>query len=384
TCHSIGGEGKFIGPDLSNLIYRDYSSVLRDISDPSATINPDYLAHTVTLKDGRKLTGFMSYKKDSVVVRDITGNKTTVPEQDVVSNVPVSSSLMPPGLDKMLGEEKMKDLMTYLLTSMQPADLVFPFLPPIRKNMEAEEVLKRSAPSTDGVKTDEPFNILWVSGPKDHGPDEHDYPLQQKRWARLLSLAENVEVDTVNGWPDQAQFDKADVVVFYWNYQAFNEENGKQLDAFLAKGGGLVYLHYAVDATQNPEALANRIGLAWKGGHSKFRHGRQPLDFGDTPHPITRGFESTVFEDESYWELIKGNKEINLLASGHEEGKPIPMLWTVEQGKGRVFVSILGHFNWTFDDPLFRILLLRGISWAGNRPTDEMIDIVNMGARVSK
>src|SRR3546814_2321279 len=84
------------------------------------------------------------------------------------------------------------------------------------------------------------------------------------------------------------------------------------------------------------------------------------------------------------WELIKGNKEINLLASGNEEGKDIPMLWTTQQGKGRVFVSILGHFNWTFDDPLFRILLLRSIAWTGHRPTDQLLDIVNMGARVSK
>ena len=384
TCHSINGEGKAIGPDLSNLVFRDYESVLRDINDPSATINPDYLGHTVTLKDGRKLTGFMSYKKDSVVVMDITGTKTTVPEAEVVSNEPLPSSLMPPGLDKMLGEQKMKDLMAYLLTSVQPTELVFPFLPPIRRSQEVKEVLERSAPSSDGVQTDEPFNILWVSGPKDHGPDEHDYPLQQKRWHRLLSLAANTAVDTANAWPTPEQFDKADVIVFYWNYQAFNEDNGKDLDAFLEKGGGLVYLHYAVDATQNPKALANRIGLAWKGGVSKFRHGRQPLDFADADHPITRGFEDVVFEDESYWELIKGDQEINVLASGHEEGKPIPMLWTTEQGKGRVFVSILGHFNWTFDDPLFRILLLRGISWAGNRPTDEMIDIINMGARVSK
>jgi type 1 glutamine amidotransferase len=25
----------------------------------------------------------------------------------------------------------------------------------------------------------------------------------------------------------------------------------------------------------------------------------------------------------------------------------------------------LGHFTWTFDDPYFRTLLLRGIAWAG-------------------
>jgi type 1 glutamine amidotransferase len=39
-------------------------------------------------------------------------------------------------------------------------------------------------------------------------------------------------------------------------------------------------------------------------------------------------------------------------------------MWTFEKGKGRVFVSIFGHYTWTLDDPLFRTLVLRGIGWA--------------------
>ena len=39
-CHQAAGEGGKIGPDLSNLIYRDYASVLRDITQPSAALNP--------------------------------------------------------------------------------------------------------------------------------------------------------------------------------------------------------------------------------------------------------------------------------------------------------------------------------------------------------
>ena len=27
-----------------------------------------------------------------------------------------------------------------------------------------------------------------------------------------------------------------------------------------------------------------------------------------------------------------------------------------------------GHYSWTFDDPLLRILLLRGIAWTANEP----------------
>ena len=384
TCHSIRGKGQSIGPDLSNLIFRDYKSVLRDISKPSATINPDYLAHTVTLKDNRKLIGMISYQKDSMVIRDITDHKTTVSLQDVQGTTPMPTSLMPQGLDKMLGEQKMKDLMTYLLTSLQPADIENPFLPPMKNASEVNAVVRNNSPESGTNTSEDLLKILWVSGPKDHGPDEHDYPLQQKRWTRLLSLADSVAVTNVSQWPSPDQFDNADVIVFYWNYPEFNEENGKQLDTFLQRGGGLVYLHYAVDATAHPQALANRIGLAWKGGRSKFRHGRVELDFSKDKHPITQGFDQAVFEDETYWQLVEGTKEINVLATAKEERSDQPILWTTTEGKGRVFVSILGHYNWTFDDPLFRILLLRGIAWTGNQPIDRFEEIATMGARVSK
>ena len=384
NCHSIGGKGKAIGPDLSNLIYRDYTSVLRDISEPSASINPDYLAHIVTLKDGRKLTGMISNKKDSMVIRDIADNKTTVSLQDVKNTTPLPVSLMPPGLDKMLGEQKMKDLMTYLLTSLQPAEIEFPFLPPMKNASEVNAVKSNNSTASIVNKSYQLLKILWVSGPKDHGPDEHDYPLQQKRWTQLLSLADSVEITNVSQWPSPDQFNKADVIVFFWNYPGFNEEHGKQVDTFLQKGGGLVYLHYAVDATEHPQALANRIGLAWKGGSSKFRHGRVELNFSEDEHPITKGFDNAVFQDETYWQLVEGTKAINVLATANEEGSDIPILWTTTEGEGRVFGSILGHYNWTFDDPLFRILLLRGIAWAGNQPTARFEDLATMGARVSK
>ncbi|MPY91089.1 MAG: c-type cytochrome [Luteitalea sp.] len=385
VCHSVGRQGNTIGPDLSNLIYRDYKSVLKDIQDPSAAINPDYIAHEVTLDDDRTIVGTVSYKGDSVVVRDAAGKQTTVPRSGVRHIDPRSASLMPSGLDKMLGETKMKDLMTYLLTPLEPAKIELPFLPPMRNASEVTAVLKNSGVGASQARPSKLLRVLWVSGPKDHGPDEHDYPLQQERWTELLSSAANVRITPVEGWPEPGRLDAADVVVFYWNYPAFTKENGKQLDAFLQRGGGLVYLHYAVDATADPNTLAERIGMAWKGGASKFRHGRVELDFHQATHPIARGFRKTVFEDESYWELVKGNTDVNVLATGQEEGKQIPLMWTKEgPGEGRVFVSILGHYNWTFDDPLFRILLLRSIAWAGHQPEDRLVDLASLGARVSK
>jgi hypothetical protein len=49
-----------------------------------------------------------------------------------------------------------------------------------------------------------------------------------------------------------------------------------------------------------------------------------------------------------------------------------------------VFVSIPGHFSWTFDDPLFRVLLLRGIAWAAREPVDRFNDLVWPGAELAK
>jgi type 1 glutamine amidotransferase len=141
-----------------------------------------------------------------------------------------------------------------------------------------------------------------------------------------------------------------------------------------------MYLHFAVDGQKNVDELAARIGLAWRGGQSKFRHG--PLDLTMQPHAITEGIGRAQFVDESYWNLIGDEKNITLLASGMEEGKSQPLIWVREQGKGRVFVSIPGHYTWTFDDPVFRLLLLRGMAWVAHEPIDRFTDLCTVGARI--
>ena len=73
-----------------------------------------------------------------------------------------------------------------------------------------------------------------------------------------------------------------------------------------------------------------------------------------------------------------------MIAWGTEEKEPRPLFWTVEPRKGRVFVSIPGHYSWSFDDPLFRVLLLRGIAWTAREPVDRFNDLVLPGADVSK
>jgi type 1 glutamine amidotransferase len=104
----------------------------------------------------------------------------------------------------------------------------------------------------------------------------------------------------------------------------------------------------------------------------------------NTDHPILRNIKDFELLDESYWLLTGSEKEITVLATSDEEGAPRPQLWTYERHAGRVFVSIPGHYSWTFDDPIFRTVVLRGIAWISKEPIDRFNDLVPLGARISK
>jgi putative heme-binding domain-containing protein len=381
-CHLMRGEGRVIGPDLSNLSHRDYASVLKDIVQPSAALNPDHLAYNLELEGGDDLSGIIIRRtEDEIVLANSGGETRRIPRGEIVSMKASSVSLMPEGLVEGLSPEQLKDLMTFLLrpAPLEPAPLLIPGEPPPRSRAELERYLPVYSLSDSAVEN-KPMRILLAAGPKDHGPGEHDYPLWRERWSKLLALAGDVAVETAGGWPEPDQFAAADVIVFYSNNPGWSAERAGELDAYLDRGGGLVYIHYAVDGHKHCDELAERIGLAWRGGGSRFRHGALQLNF--HPNPLIEGMETLDLVDESYWQLVGDEKSIQLLATGIEDGRPRPLMWIKEQGNGRVFVSIPGHFTWTFDDPLFRVLLLRGIAWAGGQPLDRLVELAPIGARL--
>ncbi len=231
-CHQVHNKGGKLGPDLSNLIHRDYASVLRDIREPSAAINPDHTAFNIETKDGDVLAGvIISDTPEALTLGSATGQPVRVPKSNVKSVKPSSISLMPEGLDKAIGEAGLKDLMTFLMTiPLEPAPIEIGGAPPIRSRKEFDAVVKQLEPVPSQLK---PMHIVLCAGPKDHGKGEHDYPLWQKRWSKLLGLAEGVTISTADKWPSAEQFAKADVICFFNNNPVWNEDKGKELDSFL-------------------------------------------------------------------------------------------------------------------------------------------------------
>jgi len=115
-CHKIGGEGGIIGADLSNLVYRDYASVLNDIVKPSAAINPDHIAYNVELTDGSVESGvLLGNERDEVVLGQSTGKNLRIPKAKVAGMKTSAVSVMPEGLLQALDLGQQKDLMTFLL-----------------------------------------------------------------------------------------------------------------------------------------------------------------------------------------------------------------------------------------------------------------------------
>jgi putative heme-binding domain-containing protein len=384
TCHTIRGEGMGFGPDLTNLVHRDRTSVLDDILHPSAKISPDQPGSTVRLRDGSIHNGAIRLLNDeTVVLRLPAGAETAFSRKDVVAIEPMKESLMPSDFAQRLTKDQLEDLLAFLLINpLEPAPItrLNPGAPPAR---EIAEVAPFLPPPSAEKTTAKPLRILLSAGEKDHGLDEHNYPLWLQRWSILLGLAEGVKVATCMGFPTRDQMAAADVIIFYSRNAGWGREAAGILDEFQARGGGLVYLHWAMEGGAEALELAERIGLATS--KSAYRHGEVELRFTQPDHPITRGFTSLRLLDETYWALRGDPRRVAVLADAVEDAAAQPQLWTMERQKGRVFGSIPGHYTWTFDDPLYRLLVLRGIAWvARDENTDRFAELITVGARLRR
>ncbi|MDB6033182.1 MAG: hypothetical protein JWM16_3520, partial [Verrucomicrobiales bacterium] len=154
-CHQIRGEGYRVGPDLSNLVHRDYASVLKDILEPNAALNPDHIAYEAELKDGEALTGVLQKETDEVVVLAMAGTAPVrVAKTRIQSMKPAGRSLMPEGLGQAVPGTALKDLMAFLLRSpLEPAELITTVPDDVGMNSGfAAKALESVAPPTNAFR----------------------------------------------------------------------------------------------------------------------------------------------------------------------------------------------------------------------------------------
>ena len=89
------------------------------------------------------------------------------------------------------------------------------------------------------------------------------------------------------------------------------------------------------------------------------------VEIADRAHPVTQGLNDFETNDELYTCLV-GDAPIHLLAHAKSkvDGKHHPMAFVRDYGKGRVFLTTLGHDVQAFTNSSVPDLMRRGCAWA--------------------
>ena len=115
ACHTFNGAGGRVGPDLSGIRNQPADALLLHIVVPDYEITPGYEAYTVQTRDERTIIGRLeSEAPNSVTVRDAAGQAHTILRTGIKSQTAMTSSLMPTGLEQMVSNGQLADLIAYL------------------------------------------------------------------------------------------------------------------------------------------------------------------------------------------------------------------------------------------------------------------------------
>src|SRR5882672_10000794 len=147
-----------------------------------------------------------------------------------------------------------------------------------------------------------PLRVFIRSGPKTHGPGQHDHPRFLSEWKVLLNQR-GLKADGGTNFPSAEQLRQTDVLIIHAaDGASINGIDRTNFEAFLRNGGGLVVLHDGI-VGNDPEWFKMVAGGAWENGHAKWLEGEVGEYFVDSEHPITRGVSNFDWNDEIYYEL---------------------------------------------------------------------------------
>ncbi len=115
-CHRHGTRGDTVGPDLTNVSKRfQRKEILESILFPSQVISDQYGSQTIVTTDGKTYSGLVAPTGDgSYVLLQASGEKVTIPEEEIEQRVRNKTSAMPEGLLNELTLDEIADLFAYL------------------------------------------------------------------------------------------------------------------------------------------------------------------------------------------------------------------------------------------------------------------------------
>ena len=245
-------------------------------------------------------------------------------------------------------------------------------------------------------------SVVFLAGRPSHGYGAHEHHAGCMLLAHALDASGlAVKTTVIDGWPeDPAVLETADVIVCFADGGLAHPflRHLEQLDALMARGKGMVCIHYGVEV---PTGAPGEDFTRWIGGYFETDWSVNPhwhADFAALPdHPITRGVHPFAIDDEWYFHMRfrPGMESVTpILAAvapsstmsredGTHSGNPfvraevaagVPQCtaWSrirPDGGRGFGFTGAHVHWNWAHDD--FRKRVLNAIVWCAWLPIPE-------------
>jgi putative membrane-bound dehydrogenase-like protein len=117
-CHVVNGEGKDVGPNLSEIGAKlSRPALYESILFPSAGISHNFAAYTLVLQNGNVVTGILTNRTpDSIAIKGADAITHTYATSEVEEIKEQSVSLMPADLQKGMTTEDLVNVVEYLTT----------------------------------------------------------------------------------------------------------------------------------------------------------------------------------------------------------------------------------------------------------------------------
>ena len=116
VCHKVEGIGFEIGPNLATIKTRGAETIMVNVLDPNREVNPQFVNYIVLTEDGRAMTGMIaSESASSITLRRAENATDTVLRVDMDEMQSTGQSIMPEGLEKVISQQAMADIIDYLM-----------------------------------------------------------------------------------------------------------------------------------------------------------------------------------------------------------------------------------------------------------------------------
>jgi putative heme-binding domain-containing protein len=117
ACHQIGKKGNEVGPNLATIQNRTAADLMIHILDPNREVQANYTQYIVETNDGRAVSGFIVTESPaSITLKRTEGVQETLLRQNIKTVTSNQLSLMPEGLEQIIDQQQMSDMLAYLLS----------------------------------------------------------------------------------------------------------------------------------------------------------------------------------------------------------------------------------------------------------------------------